>query len=59
MIINNKLLRIDLVLLIAVVSLAFMKPGRWSEILTGFTGAVFFISIVNHVRHYISYKKFY
>lgn len=56
---NNKLLRIDLVLVIAVVCLMFVKPGRWSEILTGFTGAVFFISIVNHVRHYISYKKFY
>jgi hypothetical protein len=59
MIVNNKLLRIDLVLVMAVVCLMFVKPGRWSDILTAFIGVVFFISIVNHIRHYLSFKKFY
>ncbi len=59
MILYNKLFRIDMVLVIAVTSLLFVKPGRWSDILTAFTAAVFVISFANHLRQYILYKKFY
>jgi hypothetical protein len=59
MIFYNKLFRIDMVLLIAVISLIFVKPGTWNDILTGFIAAVFVISFANHLRHFILYKKFY
>jgi hypothetical protein len=59
MILHNKLFRIDMVLVIAVISLLFVKPGKWNDILTGFIAAVFVISFANHLRQYILYKKFY
>lgn len=59
MILHNKLFRIDMVLVIAVLCLLFVKPGRWSDILTAFIAAIFVISFANHLRQYILYKKFY
>ncbi len=59
MIFYNKLFRIDMVLVIAVICLIFVKPGKLNDILTGFIAAVFVISFANHLRHYIMYKKFY
>ncbi len=59
MILYNKLFRIDMVLVIAVVCLLFVKPGRWSDILTAFIAAIFVVSFANHLRQYILYKKFY
>jgi len=59
MILKNKLFRIDMILVIAVISLIFVKPGKWNDILTGFIAAVFVISFANHFRHYLLYKKFY
>ncbi len=56
---HNKLFRIDMVLVIAVIVLFFMKPGRWSDILTACIAAIFVISFANHLRQYILYKKFY
>jgi uncharacterized membrane protein YjjP (DUF1212 family) len=59
MILHNKLFRIDMVLVVAVLSLLFVKPGRWNDVLTAFIAAVFVISFANHLRQYILYKKFY
>jgi uncharacterized membrane protein YjjP (DUF1212 family) len=59
MILYNKLFRIDMVLVLSVIILFFVKPGKWSDILTGFIAAVFVISFANHLRQYILYKKFY
>lgn len=56
---NNKLIGVDVVLLVSIVTLIFVRPGKWSDALTGFIAALFVISIVNHVKHYITYKKFY
>jgi hypothetical protein len=59
MILYNKLFRIDMILLIAVICLIFVKPGKWSDALTGLIAAVFVISFANHLRNYLRYKKFY
>ncbi len=59
MIFYNKLFRIDMVMVIAVICLIFVKPGKWSDILTGIIAALFVISFANHLRHFITYKKFY
>jgi hypothetical protein len=56
---HSKLFWIDMVLVAAVLCLLFVKPGKWSEILTAFIGAVFVISLWNHIRYYILFKKFY
>jgi hypothetical protein len=56
---NNKLIGVDVILLVSIVALVFVNPGKWSDALTGFIAAVFVISIVNHVKNYITYKKFY
>ncbi len=59
MILFNRLVRTDLVLLIAVVSLFFVKSSGWEDALLGFAAALFIYSIFNHVRHFKLYKKFY
>jgi hypothetical protein len=59
MILHNKLFRVDMVLVTAVICLFFLKPGRWSDILTAMIAAIFVISFANHLRQYILYKKFY
>jgi hypothetical protein len=56
---NNKLMLIDGILVASIVALLFVNPGKWSDALTGFIAAVFVISLVNHVKNYITYKKFY
>jgi hypothetical protein len=56
---HKKLFWIDMVLLVSVISMFFVKPGKWGDALTGFIAVVFVVSIVNHLRNYISYKKFY
>jgi hypothetical protein len=59
MIVNRKLFWIDMILLASVFILIFLKPGKLSDALTGGVAALFVISFANHVRHYISFKKFY
>jgi uncharacterized membrane protein HdeD (DUF308 family) len=56
---NNKLMVIDGILVASILALIFVNPGKWSDALTGFIAAVFVISLVNHVKNYITYKKFY
>jgi hypothetical protein len=59
MIVNRKLFWIDMALLASVFILIFLKPGRLRDALTGGVAALFVISFANHIRHYISFKKFY
>jgi len=56
---HSKLFWIDMVLVAAIMGLIFVRPGKWSDFLTGFVGVVFVISFWNHIRYYILYKKFY
>jgi hypothetical protein len=56
---HKKLFWIDMILLAAVISLIFVKPGLVNDILTGLIAAIFVLSFANHIRHYILYKKFY
>jgi hypothetical protein len=59
MIVNRKLFWVDMALLASVFTLIFLKPGKLSDALTGAIAALFVISFANHIRHYISFKKFY
>jgi hypothetical protein len=59
MIVNRKLFWLDMALLASVIILIFLKPGKLRDVLTGGIAALFVISFANHIRHYISYKKFY
>jgi len=55
----NKWIRIDLIFLAAVFLLNLIKPGGLKDALFGFAAALLLLSIVHHIRHYQSYKKFY
>jgi hypothetical protein len=59
MILFNKLVRTDLVLLIAVILLFVVRTGFWVSFLEGFGAAVLFISLANHIQHYQRTKKLY
>ena len=59
MILYNKLIRMDLVLLTAVLLLIFIKSGGLKDALIGFVSALVILSVINHVKHYQQYKKFY
>jgi hypothetical protein len=59
MILFNKLVMTDLILVIAVLSLFLIKAAPVRDALLGFSSAVFVFSIVYHIRHYKSNKKFY
>jgi hypothetical protein len=55
----NKLKIIDAVMVIAVLTLIFLKPGKLYDVLIGGIAALFVISLTNHVKNYITTKKFY
>ena len=59
MILFNQLIRIDLIFMAAVLLLNFMKSGGLKDALIGFVSALLILSIINHVKHYQLYKKFY
>jgi hypothetical protein len=59
MIVNKKLFWIDMVMVGLVLILIFLKPGKISDVITGGIAALFVISFTNHIRHYLSFKKFY
>ena len=50
---------LDSVMAIAVIVLLFLKPGKIFDVLTGIIAAIFVISLTNHVKNYITTKKFY
>jgi len=56
---HKKLFWIDMVLAALVLALVFLKPGKLNDVITGGIAALFVISFTNHLRHYISFKKFY
>jgi hypothetical protein len=60
MILFNKLIRTDLALVAGMIVLLFV-PGHnvWIGILEGFCGALFVMSIIQHIQHYKLTKKFY
>ena len=55
----NKLIRTDLIFALAILSLFFITGSAFRDGVFGFATALFIISIVNHIRHYRTYKKFY
>ena len=60
MILFNKLVRIDLLLVVAVVLLFVVAGGGfWRGFLEGVAIALLFISIANHIQHYQRTKKLY
>ncbi len=60
MILFNKLVRIDLILLVAVVLLFVVGSGGfWRGFLEGMAGALLFLSIIKHIQHYQRTKKLY
>ena len=56
---NRKLFWLDMVMLACVIVLIFLKPGKLYDLFTGAIAALFVISFANHIRHYITFKKFY
>ena len=56
---NRKLFWLDMGMLACVIVLIFLKPGKLYDLLTAVIAALFVISFANHIRHYITFKKFY
>ena len=60
MILFNKLIRVDLILVVAVIMLFIVGGGGfWRGFLEGMAGALLFLSIINHIQHYQRTKKLY
>lgn len=59
MILFNKLIRADLIFTLAILSLFFISNEALRDGILGFSAALFIISIVNHIGHYRTHKKFY
>ena len=59
MILFNKLVRTDLVLVAGIVGLILLKAGTLRDVLTGFTVAVFVLSVAFHLQQYKLYRKIY
>jgi hypothetical protein len=59
MIVNKKLFWLDMIMLSLVLILFFLEPGKLNDVLTGCIAALFVISFANHIRHYMTFKKFY
>ena len=59
MILFNKLVRTDILILIALLGMLFLPGGFWKGVLEGAAAAMLFISIWNHVDHYKKTKKLY
>jgi hypothetical protein len=59
MILFNKLIRVDLVLLVAVVLLLVARARFWHGFLEGASAVLLFLSVLNHIEHYQRTKKLY
>jgi hypothetical protein len=59
MILFNKLIRVDLFLLIAVLLLFVFRTDKWRSVLEGAIAVMLLISILNHIEHYRRTKKWY
>lgn len=59
MILYNKLIRIDIFLLMGIILFFILKSDFWHGVISGFTAGCLLISIMNHIRYYKQTKKFY
>jgi hypothetical protein len=59
MILLNKLVRTDILILLAVLGILLVPGGFWKGALEGAAAAMLFISVLNHVDHYKKTKKLY
>ena len=59
MILFNKLIRTDLMLLVAALLMLVAQGGFWRGFLEGFVVAVLILSVGNHMEHYKRTKKLY
>lgn len=59
MILFNKLIRMDLFLVAALLLLICLKNGVLKDALFGFAAVLLVLSTVNHITHYKRYQKFY
>ncbi|HVY74286.1 MAG TPA: hypothetical protein VG890_05615 [Puia sp.] len=55
----NRLIRTDLILLVALLVLLVASNDRLRTLLEGFIVALLFISIADHIQHYRQTKKLY
>ena len=55
----NKLIRIDLLLVVVIVALVCVRQGFWLGFFQGMGAALLVLSVVNHITHYKLTKKFY
>ena len=55
----NKLIRIDLIFILAIAGLFIIPGGRIYNVVPGIATMAFIIFILNHFRHFRTYKKFY
>jgi hypothetical protein len=59
MVLFNKLVRNDLLILVALIGIFILPGGFWKGILEGATAAMVFISILNHIEWYKKTKRLY
>lgn len=59
MILFNKLVRVDLALLLGIILLFTVPSGVWRDLVLGFTTVALIISLFNHAAHYKQTKKLY
>jgi hypothetical protein len=59
MILFNKLVRTDILIVLAVVGMLLLPGGFWKGVLEGATAAMLCISLWNHADYYKKTKKIY
>lgn len=59
MILFNKLIRIDLILLVCLFSIFLIRNAKRVDVILGVSAALFVMSVINYVKHFKLYKKFY
>jgi hypothetical protein len=55
----NKLVRTDLILVLAALFVLLLHNNTWKSIFAGFFFATLLISIFNHIEYYRKIKKWY
>jgi len=55
----NKLVRVDVCLLLGIILFFVVQREPWHGIITGFTAGCLLISTMNHIEYYKQTKKLY
>ena len=55
----NKLIRTDSIFMLTLISVFITMHSDWRVGRTGFAMALFIISVLNHFKHFRTFKKFY